>query len=90
MMPVAVPPTINPLVDAIFDALPEPEGFEFQVDDGHYLWPVFGSDNWRLIMVRKSTNEKVPVFFPGNIIRFLANALKMTNEEITKSIPKTT
>lgn len=84
MMPVAAPPELNPLVDAVFDALPEPEGFEFEVHDGHYLWPVFGQDSWRLIL--KKGEERIPVFFPGNTIRFLANALKVVNEEIVKAV----
>jgi len=76
------PPELNPLVDALFDAFPEPEGFEFDVHDGHYLWPVFGQDSWRLIM--KRDGEAVPVFISGNIIRFLTNALNTVNEEIRK------
>jgi hypothetical protein len=89
MIPVSAPPEINPLVDATFDSLPEPEGFVFDVHDGHYLWPVFGQDSWRLVMKRKESDEKVPVFFPGNVIRFLANALKAVNEEIVKAVPPT-
>ena len=85
MMPVSAPPELNPLVDSAFDCLPEPEGFEFEAHDGHYLWPVFGQDSWRLVM--KRGEEKVPVFFSGNVIRFLANALKAVNEEITKAVP---
>jgi hypothetical protein len=87
MMPVASPPELNPLVDAMFDTLPEPEGFEFEVHDGHYLWPVFGQDQWRLVMKEKKNGEKVPVFFSGNIIRFLVNALKTVNEEVVKAVP---
>jgi hypothetical protein len=85
MIPVTAPPELNPLVDAVFDTLPEPEGFEFEVHDGHYLWPVFGQDSWRLVMKRK--DERVPVFLSGNIIRFLLNALKTVNEEIVKAVP---
>lgn len=87
MMPVQAPPEINPLVDSVFDVLQEPEGFEFEVHDGKYLWPVFGHDQWRMIMRNTTTNEKIPVFFPGNIIRFLGNALKVTSEEISKAVP---
>jgi hypothetical protein len=85
MMPVGAPPELNPLVDAVFDSLPEPDGFEFESHDGHYLWPVFGHDQWRLIMKHKDSGDKVPVFFPGNVMRFLANALKTANEEILKA-----
>lgn len=88
MMQVAAPPEINPLVDAIFDALPEPDGFEFEVHEGHYLWPVFGQDSWRLMMTDKRTKERIPVFFPGNTIHFLTNAIKTANEEIVKAVPK--
>jgi hypothetical protein len=86
MIPVQAPPTINPLVDAIFDSLPEPEGFEFESHDGKYLWPVFGQDSWRLVMVDSETKQKVPVFFNGNVIRFLANALTVAMEEIKKTV----
>jgi len=82
---ISAPPELNPLVDALFDALPEPEGFEFEVHDGHYLWPVFGQDSWRLVM--KHGKERIPVFFSGNVIRFLTNALKTVNEEIVKAVP---
>jgi hypothetical protein len=85
MIPISAPPELNPLVDALFDSLPEPEGFEFESHDGHYLWPVFGQDSWRLVMKRGP--EKVPVFFHGNLIRFLTNALKAVNEEIMKAVP---
>lgn len=81
---ILAPPEINPLVDSVFDAIPEPEGYEFEVHDGHYLWPVFGQDSWRLIL--KKGEERIPVFFPGNVIRFLGNALKVTNEEIKKAV----
>jgi len=87
MMPVSAPPQIDPLVDSIFDVLPEPTGFEFDVHDGQYLWPVFGQDYWRLIM--KRGEEKVPVFIPGNLIRFLANAINTVNAEIQKAVPPT-
>jgi hypothetical protein len=87
MIPISAPPELNPLVDAVFDSLPEPEGFEFDLHEHHYLWPVFGQDSWRLIMVNKETKEKVPVFLAGNVIRFLTNALKTVNEEIVKAVP---
>jgi hypothetical protein len=87
MIPVSAPPELNPLVDSVFDALPEPEGFEFECHDGHYLWPVFGQDQWRMVMKHKQSEEKIPVFFSGNLIRFLSNALKRTYEEITKAVP---
>lgn len=87
MIGVAAPPQIDPLVDSIFDVLPEPEGFEFEIHDGRYLWPVFGQDSWRLII--KRGEEKVPVFLPGNYIRFLANAINVVNTEIQKAVPPT-
>lgn len=87
MMLAQAPPEINPLVDGVFDVLPEPEGFEFDIHDGRYLWPVFGQDSWRLVMVNKESKEKIPVFFTGNIIRFLGNALKVISEEIGKALP---
>jgi hypothetical protein len=77
---------MNPLIDAVFDVLPEPEGFEFELHDGHYLLPVFGQDQWRLVMKGKKSGEKVQVIFGGNVIRFLLNALKTVNEEITKAM----
>ena len=84
MMPVSAPPALNPLVDAIFDSIPEPEGYEFEVHDGHYLWPAYGQDSWRMIM--KKGEERIPVFIPGNLIRFLSNALNSVNAEIEKAI----
>lgn len=87
MIPVQAPPEINPLVDSVFDVLPEPEGFEFEVHDGKYLWPVFGQDSWRLVMKNTNTNEKIPVFFQGSVIRFLTNALKTAHDEVTKAVP---
>ena len=85
MIQAPAPPELNPLVDALFDAFPEPDGFEFDVHDGHYLWPVFGQDSWRLIM--KRGDETIPVFIPGNIIRFLTNALVTVEAEIRKAVP---
>jgi hypothetical protein len=86
MMPASAPPKLDALADAVFDTLPEPDGFEFEIHDGHYLWPVFGQDSWRLVM-KTTGGEKVPVFFTGNIIRFLSNALKAVNDEIVKAVP---
>ena len=87
MMPVSAPPQLDKLVDLVFDVFPSPEGFQFEIHDGQYLWPVFGQDSWRLIM--KRGEEKVPVFIPGNLIRFLSNAVNVINAEIQKAVPPT-
>lgn len=81
------PPSIDPLVEMLFEeVLHPPDGYFFHFHDNRLLYPVFGQDKWRLLLREEKTEELTPVFLEGDFIRKLGKALNAMQRELNKAV----
>ena len=87
-------PTPDELVESLFfEVLLPPEGYEYLPDnDGQLLFPCLGSGQWRLLLRKKHTEHKVPIFLEGEFVSKLTKALhamqRELNQAVTDDIPE--
>ena len=87
MIPTGLAPTPDELVEALFnEVLLPPEGFEYHYHDSQLLYPVFGQDKWRLLLMDKKTGELTPVFLEGAFILKLTKALHAMQRELNQAV----
>ena len=82
-------PLPDPLVEALFlDVLLPPKGYEYHSAPGsvQLLFPVFGRDQWRLLLRKKGTEELTPVFLEGAFILKLTKALNAMQRELNQAV----
>jgi hypothetical protein len=87
MIPASPPPTIDPLVEMLFEmVLRPPFGYVFEYHDNKLLYPVFAQDQWRLLLRQDNTTNLTPVFLEGDFIRKLGKALNAMQRELNKAV----
>lgn len=92
MIPAGPAPTPDELVECLFfEVLLPPEGYEYLPDnDGQLLFPVFGSDRWRLLLHKKGTDRSpdnmVPIFLEGQFIFKVSKALHSMQRELNQAV----
>lgn len=81
-------PTPDELVESLFfEVLLPPEGYEYLPDsEGQLLFPVFGSDKWRLLMRKKGTETATPLFLEGDFVLKLTKALHAMQRELYQAV----
>jgi hypothetical protein len=67
-----------------------PDGYEYYTNDGQILFPVFGSDKWRLLLHKKDTppdpKNMTPIFLEGVFILKLTKALNAMQRELNQAV----
>lgn len=78
-------PVSDEMVEMLFtDLLEPPDGWEYALNDGRLLYPVYGQDKWRLLL-RKGA-DVVPVFLEGQFILKLTKALHAMQRELNAAV----
>ena len=88
MIPATKPPEPDELVETLFaEVLLPPDGYEYYSSSGQLLFPVFGQDQWRILLLKRGTTDGlVPVFLEGPFIRTLMKTLHAMQRELNKSV----
>lgn len=88
MIPAGSPPTIDPLVEMLFEeVLHPPAGYSFHYHDNRLLYPVFGQDKWRLLLREEAKDDQLtPMFLDGDFVRKLGKALNAMQRELNKAV----
>ena len=81
-------PTPDELVESLFfEVLLPPEGYEYFPDtEGQLLFPVFGSNKWRLMIKKKDTEAVTPIFLEGDFVFKLTKALNAMQRELNQAV----
>lgn len=84
---IGPPPTPDPLVEALLsEVLEPPAGYSYVIQDFQILFPVFGQDQWRLLLRKDGTDELTPVFIDGAFILKLTKALNAMQRELNQAV----
>lgn len=85
-------PAPDELVEALFaEVLLPPEGYEYHGNQGQLLFPVYGNDQWRVLLHKKDTDfidtaNFYPVFLDGDFVRKLTKALHAMQRELNQAV----
>lgn len=82
-------PTPDPLVEALFsEVMSPPPGYHYHcaIGSSQILYPVYGSDQWRLLLCKDGTQDVTPVFLEGAFILKLTKALNAMQRELNAAV----
>lgn len=88
-MPIPCPKP-DELVEALLEnVILPPEGYEYYGQDGQLLFPVYGQDQWRVLIKNQKTGELIPIFISGGFLLSLTKALHAMQREMNQAIEET-
>ena len=88
------PPPPDELVEMLFsEILQPPEGYEYYPNNigEQLLYPVYGSDRWRILLHKKGTPVEnpenfTPIFLEGQFVSKVAKALHSMQREMNQAV----
>lgn len=82
-------PRPDPLVELLFaEVMTPPLGYHYHraLDSPQILYPMYGNDQWRLLLCKDGTQEITPVFIEGAFILKLTKALNAMQRELNAAV----
>jgi hypothetical protein len=90
-MTLATETNLDKMVERFFEhVITPPSGFAYTKRNGKMFLPVAHKNEWCMTLRDLATGETHPIFFTDEFLNNLTNALKATQAEFDKTIPKVT